>query len=287
MHHTHVKAAWLAALAIAVATPAVAADLHVMISGGFSAAYDELVPIYEKASGNHVVTARGPSMGETPQAIPNRLARGEAADLVILVDAGLDNLVEKHLAVDGSRVDLANATIYLAIKEGTVKPDIGSVPSFVQTLKNAKTIAYSDSASGVYLEKTLFPKIDLDGSIRAKSRMIPAEPVGQVVARGEAELGFQQRSELQPVKGITIVGPIPGEVQKATTFVAGITTGAKEADAARDFVRFLGSREAQPAIIKSGMEPISATMTKAPAGGNLTKPTAAAEMTKEPTPATR
>ena len=289
MHPTPSKTAWLAALAIAFAIPGVApaADIHVMISGGFSAAYDDLVPLYEKASGNHVVTERGPSMGETPQAIPNRLARGEAADLVIMVDAGLDNLVEKHLAVDGSRVDLANATIYLAIKEGTVKPDIGSDAAFVQTLKNAKSIAYSDSASGVYLEKTLFPKIDLDGSIRAKSRMIPAEPVGQVVARGEADLGFQQRSELQPVKGITIVGPIPAGMQKATTFVAGITTGAKEPDAARDFVRFLGSREAQPAIIKSGMEPISATMTKAPAGGNLTKPTAAAEMTREPTPATR
>ena len=272
MHRIVPRAAWLAVV-LALALPAVAdaADVHVMISGGFAAAYDELVPLYEQASGNHVVTARGPSMGETPQAIPNRLARGEAADLVILVDAGLDSLVARHLAVDGSRVDLANATIYLAVREGSAKPDIGSVPTFVQALRNAKSIAYSDSASGVYLEKTLFPKIDVDGSIRAKSRMIPAEPVGQVVARGEAELGFQQRSELQPVKGITIVGPIPAEVQKATTFVAGITTGAREADAARDFVRFLGLREAQPAIIRSGMEPVGTT-TKAPTDSAPTSP---------------
>lgn len=277
----------VACTASMVASPVHAADLHVMISGGFAAAYDELVPIYERSSGHHVLTERGPSMGETPQAIPNRLARGENADLVILVDAGLDDLVAKHLVVDGSRVDLANATIYMAVRAGTSRPDISSVGSFTQTLKNAKSIAYSDSASGVYLEKTLFPKLDPDGDIRAKSRMIPAEPVGQVVARGDAELGFQQQSELQPVKGITIVGPIPGEVQKSTTFVAGVTTSAKEADAARDFVRFLGSREAQPAIIKSGMEPVSATMTKAPAPSDLAHPPEHSEMTKEPVPAGR
>ena len=263
-----------------------AADIHVMISGGFGAAFDELVPIYEKQSGNRVVTVRGPSMGETPQAIPNRLARGEDADLVILVDAGLESLIAKRLAVAGSRVDLANATIWMAVKAGSPRPDISSTGAFVQTLRNAKSIAYSDSASGVYLQDTLFPKIDPDGSIRAKSRKIPAEPVGRVVARGEAELGFQQKSELQPIPGITIVGPIPAEYQKSTTFVAGITTNAKQPDAARDLVRFLTSKEAQPAIIKSGMEPVSATMTKAPPTSEAKVPEGAV-MTKEPTPATR
>lgn len=274
------------AVGVACGAPAGAVEIHVMISGGFSAAFDELVPVYEKASGNTIVTARGPSMGETPQAIPNRLARGEAADVVIMVDAGLDNLVAKHLAVDGSRVDLANAAIYMAVKSGSKRPDISSVDAFTQTLKNAKSIAYSDSASGVYLEKTLWPKLDPDGSIRAKSRMIPAEPVGQVVARGEAEIGFQQRSELLPVKGITIVGPIPGAVQKMTTFVAGISSNARQPDAARDFVRFLASRDALGPIMKSGMEPVAATMTKAPPA-SVAKPPEGAEMTKEPVPATR
>ncbi len=275
-----------ALVAVVAFAPVECAEIHVMISGGFGAAFDELVPIYEKQSGNHVVTARGPSMGETPQAIPNRLARGEDADLVILVDAGLDNLIGKHLAVDGSRVDLANATIYMAVKAGSKRPDISNVGAFTQTLKDAKSIAYSDSASGVYLERELLPKLDPDGSIRAKSRMIPAEPVGQVVARGDAEIGFQQQSELQPVKGITIVGPIPQEVQKSTTFVAGITTNAKEPDAARDLVRFLNSKDAQPAIIKSGMEPVSATMTKAPPPSEAHAPEGV-EMTKEPAKATR
>jgi molybdate transport system substrate-binding protein len=274
------------AAAFAFGASADAVEIHVMISGGFSAAYDELVPVYEKASGNTVVTARGPSMGETPQAIPNRLARGEVADVVIMVDAGLDNLIAKHLAVDGSRVDLANAAIYMAVKAGTKRPDISSVDAFTQTLKNAKSIAYSDSASGVYLEKTLLPKLDEDGSIRAKSRMIPAEPVGQVVARGEAEIGFQQRSELMPVNGITIVGPIPGPMQKMTTFVAGISSNARQPDAARDFVRFLASRESFGPIMRSGMEPIGATMTKAPPA-SVAKPPEGAEMTKEPVPATK
>ena len=197
------------ALVASLAT-ARAAEIHVMISGGFSAAYDELVPVYEKASGNRVVTERGPSMGETPQAIPNRLARGEAADLVIMVDAGLDSLIAKHLAREGSRVDLASATIWMAVRDGAPKPDISTVDAFRRTLKDAKSIAYSDSASGVYLEKTLWPKLDPDGSLRAKSRMIPAEPVGRVIARGDAELGFQQRSELQPVPGHHDRRPDPG-----------------------------------------------------------------------------
>jgi molybdate transport system substrate-binding protein len=283
--------AWLIAASLAlgfVATsPVGAAEIHVMLSGGFAAAYDELVPAYEKASGNTVVTERGPSMGDTPQAIPNRLARGEPADVVIMVDAGLDRLIEQHLAVAGSRVDLANAKIWLAVKAGAVRPDISNVDAFTNTLRHAKSIAYSDSASGVYLEKTLLPKIDPDGSIRAKSRMIPAEPVGRVVARGEAELGFQQKSELQPVAGITIVGPIPDAVQKSTTFVAGIASTSREPEAAHDLIRFLASRDAQPAIIKSGMDPVSATMTKAPPASQLKSSPQGVEMTREPVPGSR
>jgi molybdate transport system substrate-binding protein len=255
-----------------------------MISGGFSAAYDEIVPLYEKASGNHVVTERGPSMGETPQAIPNRLARGEVADVVIMVDAGLDSLIERRLAVAGSRVDLARADIWMAVRDGTVRPDIGSVDAFTQVLRDAKSIAYSDSASGVYLQNTLLPKIDPDGSIRAKSRMVPAEPVGRVVARGDVEIGFQQKSELQPVKGIVLVGPIPDAVQKTTTFVAGVASNARDPDAGRDLIRFLGSRDAQPAIIKSGMEPVSATLSNPSKSGELRDPSDRSVLRKEPVP---
>ena len=252
----------LSALAVATAQ---AAEVRVMISGGFAAAYTELLPAYEKATGNHVVTLRGPSMGATPEAIPNRLERGEAADVLIMVDTALDDLIAKGKAVQGSRVDLAKSSIAMAIRQGGSKPDIGSVDAFRKTLMDAKSIAYSDSASGVYLQETLFPKIDLEGKILAKSRMIPAEPVGEVVARGDAELGFQQKSELQPVKGIEIVGLIPDELQKVTVFVAGVATNAKEPSTARDFIAFLHSRDSAAAIFKSGMEPVSAIMTKEPA----------------------
>jgi molybdate transport system substrate-binding protein len=192
---TRTRALCVAAFAFA-SLSADAAEVHVMISGGFAAAFDELVPAYEKASGNTVVTARGPSMGETPQAIPNRLARGEVADVVIMVDAGLDRLIAMHLAVAGSRVDLANATIWMAVKAGAPKPDISTVDAFVRTLDAAKSIAYSDSASGVYLEQTLFPKLDPDNHFRAKGHMIPAEPVGRVRARrGRDRLPAAQRTD--------------------------------------------------------------------------------------------
>ena len=264
-----------------------AAELHVMISGGFAAAYADVVPAYERGSGNKVVTERGPSMGETPQAIPNRLARGEACDVVIMVDDALDDLVEKGRVVKGSRVDLARSGISMAVRTGTRLPDIGSGDAFRRTLADAKSIAYSDSASGVWLQDKVFPKIDEDGKIRAKSRMIPAEPVGQVVARGDADIGFQQKSELQPIPGIVVVGPIPDEYQKITVFVAGVASNAAEPDVARDFIRFLSSRDAQAAIIKSGMEPVSALLVRPMPSGELKNPPKGAEMTKQPVPAGR
>jgi molybdate transport system substrate-binding protein len=282
-----VRLAATVAISLTSLSAASAADLHVMISGGFAAAYTELVPQYERASGNHVITARGPSMGETPEAIPNRLERGEPADVLIMVDDALEGLMAKGVAVPGSRVDLAKSSIAMAVKFGAPKPDIGSVDAFRKALINAKSIAYSDSASGVYLEKVLFPKIDIEGKIQSHSRMIPAEPVGQVVARGEAELGFQQKSELQPVKGIEIVGLIPAELQKVTVFVAGVGAKSTQPNAARDFIKFLTSRDAAAAIYKSGMDPVSASVTKSLPSGELVKPPQGAEITKPPvSPAT-
>ena len=271
-------------LAVFALTASQAAEVRVMISGGFAAAYTDLVPAYEKATGNHVVTVRGPSMGATPEAIPNRLDRGEVADVLIMVDTALDDLITKGKAVQGSRVDLAKSSIAMAIRQGVSKPDIGSVDAFRKTLMDAKSIAYSDSASGVYLQKTLFPKIDVEGKIQAKSRMIPAEPVGEVVARGDAELGFQQKSELQPVKGIEIVGLIPDELQKVTVFAAGVATNAKELSTARDFIAFLHSRDAAAAIYKSGMEPVSATMTKEPPNPTLKRELPSGTIVRPPTP---
>src|SRR5256885_13573460 len=164
------------------ASGADAAEIKVFISGGFSAAYEKLVPEFERASGHKVVTEHGPSMGETPQAIPNRLARGESADVVIMVGYALGSLIEKGHVVAASRADLAWSPIALAVKAGAPTPDISTVENFKRALLAAKSIAYSDSASGVYLSTELFRRIGVFDQIKDKSRKIPAEPVAKVVA---------------------------------------------------------------------------------------------------------
>jgi molybdate transport system substrate-binding protein len=226
-----------------------------MISGGFSAAYRALAPEFERSTGHRLKTTSGPSMGSTPEAIPNRLERGEAADVLIMAGSALDELIGKSQVMGDSRVDLARSRIGMVVRAGAAKPDIGSVEALKRTLLAAKSIAYSDSASGVYLSKELFSRLGVADQIAGKSRMIPGEPVAAVVARGEAEIGFQQVSELLPVPGVDLVGTLPPELQKITVFSAGIATGAKELEAGRALIRFLTSDAAAPAIEKSGLEP--------------------------------
>jgi molybdate transport system substrate-binding protein len=248
------KALFVAACILCFATAATAAEIKVMISGGFTGAFQALVPEFERATGNSIVTVFGPSMGETPQAIPNRLARGEDADVVIMVGYALGDLIKHGKVVATSRVDLAWSRIALAVRAGAPKPDISTVEAFKRTLLAAKSIAYSDSASGVYLSTTLFQRIGVYDQVKDKARKIPAEPVGRVVARGEAEIGFQPISELRTVEGIDIVGPIPDELQIVNVFAAGLAANAKEPDAGKALIAFLVSPAAKPAIIASGME---------------------------------
>jgi molybdate transport system substrate-binding protein len=236
------------------ATAANAAEIKVMISGGFSAAFRSLVPEFERASGHKVVTIRGSSMGETPQAIPNRLARGEDADVIIMVGYALDGLIRQGNVVAASRADLAWSRIGLAVRAGAAKPDIATVEAFKRALLAAKSIAYSDSASGMYLSTELFKRIGVYDAIKDKARKVAGEPVAAVVARGEAEIGFQPISELRPVAGVDIVGPIPAELQIVNVFRAGIATGAKEPDAGKALIAFLTSPAAKPAILQAGME---------------------------------
>jgi len=237
---------------------AASAEIKVMSSAGFSAAYLSLSPQFEAASKNTIVNAWGPSMGETPQAVPNRIARGEPVDVVIIVSDALEGLIKQGKVVADSRVDLARSGIGMAVRAGAPKPDISSLEALKKTLLEAKSIAYSDSASGVYLSTVLFKRLGIADQIKDKSRMIPADPVGGVVAKGDYEIGFQQISELVPVKGIDIVGPLPPEAQKMTVFSAGIAVGAKEPDAGRALIKFLASPGAAAAITKSGMEPATA-----------------------------
>jgi molybdate transport system substrate-binding protein len=246
------------AAVLLLAGSASAAEVKVMISGGLTAAYKALIPEYEHASGNTVVTAFGPSMGTTQNAIPMRLERGEPVDVLILVGYALDDLIKKGQAVADSRTDLVRSPIGIAVRAGAPMPDISSVAALKRALLAAKSIAYSDSASGVYVLTELFSKLGIAEEMKGKAKMIPATPVGEIVAKGEAEIGFQQMSELMPVQGIDIVGPLPAEVQKITVFSAGISTTSKEPDAAKSLIKFLSSPQAAPVLIKSGLEPVSA-----------------------------
>jgi molybdate transport system substrate-binding protein len=255
---------WLAivgAAALLLVRAASAADVQVMISSGFHGVYSELAPAFERASGHHLVTIRGPSMGDSPEAIPARLARGEAADVVILDGGAADELGKQGMVRSDSKVDLARSLIGMVVRSGAAKPDIGSVETFRSTLLAAKSIAYSDSGSGTYLSTTLFPKLGVAEQIAKKSRKVrgppSGEPVAAVVARGEAEIGFQQVSELIHVPGITFVGTIPAEVQPAIFFAGALTRTVRQPEAASALIRFLASPEAAPVISKAGLVPLS------------------------------
>jgi len=252
----------LGALSLLVAGFVHAAELKVMNSGGFAAAYLDLIPEFERVTGNTVTTAWGPSMGTAPDAIPARLQRGEPVDVVIMVGYALGDLIKQGKIVGDSRVDLARSKIGMAVRAGAPKPDISSVEAFKQALIAAKSIAYSDSASGVYVSTELFQRLGIADELRAKSREIKSERVGNVVARGEAEIGFQQISELLPVHGIDFVGPLPPELQKITVFAAGIAVTAKEPSAAKTLIEFLASPASVAAINKSGLEPANSTSQK-------------------------
>ena len=249
-----------AVAALLIVQAASAADVHVMISSGFHGAYSELAPAFERATGNHLVTTRGPSMGDSPDAIPARLSRGESADVVILDGGAADELGKRGLVQSDTKVELARSLIGMVVRQGAEKPDIGSVAALRNTLLAAKSVAYSDSGSGTYLSTILFEKLGVADQIAGKSRKVrgppSGEPVAAVVARGEAEIGFQQVAELIHVPGITFVGALPTEVQPMFSFAGALTKTAKEPDAARALLAFLSSREAAPAITKAGLMPL-------------------------------
>ncbi len=231
-------------------------EIKVMTSGAFTAAYLELVPRFERATQYKVVTSFGASMGTAPDSIPMRMQRGEAVDVVILARPALDELASQGKVLRDSRVDLVRSSIGMAVRSGAPKPDIGTVDALKRTLLEAKSIAYSDSASGVYLSTEMFQRLGIAEQVSGKSQRIKTMSVGAVVARGDAEIGFQQISELLPVPGIDYVGPLPREVQKVTVFSAGVAAGSKNADAARMLIQFLASPAAIPAIAKSGLDPV-------------------------------
>jgi molybdate transport system substrate-binding protein len=254
------KVAWAAALVLicVLLTGATvpANEIKVVTSGAFTAAYLQLAPEYERATHDKLATEFGPSMGTTHNAIPVRLERGEEIDVVIMAAPALADLIKQGKIQADSRVDLARSYIGMAVKAGAPKPDISTVDALKRTLLAAKSIGYSDSASGVYLSTELFPKLGIADQIKGKARKIEADPVGGFVANGEVEIGFQQISELRPVKGIDIVGVLPAGAQRITIFAAAIPTTSRNPKAAKAFIHWLASPAVYSIVEKSGLDPI-------------------------------
>ncbi len=246
-----------AALVVLVAQSAQAVEIRVITSGAFTEAYKQLIPEFEKQTGHKLISSFGASVGNAPDAIPTRLARGEKFDLVILSDGGLEALVKSGYVIKGSRVDLVRSQIGAAVRKGTPKPDISTVEALTKTLLDAKSIAYSASASGVYLSTELFPKLGVAEQLKDKAKKIMSERVGAVVARGDAELGFQQVSELIYFKELDFIGTLPDAVQQTIFFSAGLIEGSKEQVTAKQLIRFFQSPEVADVIRKTGLDPVT------------------------------
>jgi len=225
-----------------------------MTSGTFTAALLDLAPGFERATGHRVVAATT-SLGVGAQSIPNRLQRREPADVVIVDDDALMQMIKDGTVIVGTRTPLAQSGIGMAVRAGAPRPDISTVEALRRTLLAAQSIAYSASVSGRYLTTDLFQRLGIADQMAAKSRRIDGERVGAVVARGEAELGFQQTSELLPVSGIDYVGPLPAGVQRVSVFSAGVAAHSRNRAAAEALIRFLASADAAAAVVKTGLEP--------------------------------
>jgi len=251
------RTAVLAVIVLLLSTAAFADEVKVITSGAFTAAYLQLVPEFERTTHHKIVTTFGASMGSGPNTIPSRLQRGEPADVVILAASALEELIKQGKVAAGSRVDLVRSLMGMAVRAGAPKPDIASLDAFKQTLLRAKSIAISSSASGVYLSTELFQRMGIAEQMKAKTK-ISEEAAGTLVARGDAEIAFQQISELLPVEGIEYVGPLPPGAQRETIFSAGVVSGARAPEAARALVKFFASPAAAPVIRKTGLEPITA-----------------------------
>jgi molybdate transport system substrate-binding protein len=232
-------------------------EIAVVTSGGFAAAYALLAPQFERERGVSLVTSHGASTGGARDSIPERLARSEKFDLVILSRSSLDELTARGFIDVASRTDLAHSKIGMAVRADSALPDISTPERFIALLHSAESIGYSASASGTYLSTELFPRLGIWDEIRPKSTRVIGERVAAVVARGEVEIGFQQISEILPIEGAAYVGPIPDEFQKVTTFSAGIPINSARATLARDLMEYLASPAAAATIRQTGLEPVN------------------------------
>ncbi len=243
-------ATFVAVVMVIGATTAQAAEVKLIASAAVKEAVLNLLPTFEKASG-HKVTI----IWAGTEAITKRISGGEVADIVLIAAPNIDTLIAEGKLVAGSRAEVAKSGIGVAVRAGLPKPDISSGEAVKNAVLAAKSVAYSSGPSGIYLAD-LFKRMGIADQIKDKVTQTPSGvQVGEVVARGEADLGFQQVSELLHLKGIHYLGPLPADIQHITVFSAGLHRAAPEPDAAKALVKFLTAPEAGPIIRKTGMEP--------------------------------
>jgi molybdate transport system substrate-binding protein len=226
------------------------AEVRVIASGGLKAAYLELVPGFESSTGHKVVSVFAGSVN-----IMQRMRAGENFDLVIMPSTFIDDLIREGKITSGSQVELAKSGIGVAVRGGAPRPDVSSADALKRALLAASSIAYSSSASGIYLVG-LFERMGIAGELRPKIKQSsPGVPVGELIAQGQVEIGFQQVSELLPIRGIDFLGPLPPGIQHFTTFCAGLPVGAKQPQTACELINYIKSPAAAEAVRKFGMEP--------------------------------
>ena len=241
-----------AACGLLLAGGAQSAELKILSSGAMREIIIELLPQFEKSSGNKAaITWAGTAD------IKKQIAGGDAYDLVIVGAPEIDAFIQAGKLRAGSRVDLVRSGVGIAVKAGAPKPDISSAAAVKTALLAAKSVAYSTGPSGVYVQK-LFDKLGIAEQMKAKSKQtVSGTRVGQYIERGEADIGFQQISELIHEQGIDYLGPLPPDIQNITLYSSGIFSVAKNADAAKALQTFLAAPAAAPVIKKNGMEPVA------------------------------
>ena len=225
-----------------------AAEIKVLASAAVKSAYLELQPEFEQLTGYRLVTDWAPTAD-----MAKRVAGGEPIDLVIMATDRIDELMKSGRIVPGSRVDLARSGIGVATRAGAPAPDLTSVEAFKRALASSKSIVYSTGLSGIYVAG-LLKRLGIAEELKPKIRQVSGAPIGEIVARDEAEIGFQQMSELFPVAGIRST-PLPAEIQHVFAFAAGIPAAARYPEAARALARYLTTPAAAAAIRKTGLEP--------------------------------
>jgi molybdate transport system substrate-binding protein len=229
---------------------AASAQIKVIMSGGFSAAYQKLLPEFEKTSAISVTTTTGGSQGNGPNTIAAQLRRGLPADVVIMNRLGLDELIVQGRIVAGTDVDVAQTSLGVAVRAGALKPDISTVAAFRQTLLRARSVTIDSSTSAIYLSTKLFPRLGIADAMAGK---IMSE-AATAVARGTAEIGVLPVSEILPVRGVELVGTIPAEIQDVQVFAAAVVSGSEQIPASKRLIDYLTSQSATMAIRQSGME---------------------------------